>query len=496
MITGIVLAIAMTWLSFSAPTDRNVLMKLSTHHVKHFANISFSVLSLLSFNTLANHQIDDGINKSGAPALIIDDIVCRGNDTTQCSFISKKYYQQPGDVLSPAEIADAKLRLGTLIQFRDVNIHLEKGHKRDHVIVVFDIVEASNIQYEASFGAFYTKSDSQQGQCQDVVAANQQNVCSKQNDQSIDTGINLAMTHFNFLGLGKRLSIAYNGNQNNRDTSNNTNAPGQDMWQQVDIDSDQRRHNLAITYYDPHLFNSSHYFLTAKVGSTTSKTESEASSINDDLLIDNNRLNDFSSQFADIEFGRRFASHSFIAIGAQSAFNQDDSTTIDGQPVHINNDDDNPISLTARYGWNSENDSLFPTQGSKFTTSYRHTDLNNDNSIDVSYLRHFDLTGQQNYIVTLGGNLSHAQSSYYFDQQRFTNSSNSSGLSARFTSINAIDTLEGTYNGWYLDARLSKINGVRTSNINSSFTLQAGYTYQSDAMIYRFTLGYNTGEKL
>ncbi|PAJ74599.1 hypothetical protein CJF42_09775 [Pseudoalteromonas sp. NBT06-2] len=50
------------------------------------------------------------------PKLIIDDIKCTGNSTTDCDFITKKYYQKVGDVLNPDEIEDAKLRLGTLIQ--------------------------------------------------------------------------------------------------------------------------------------------------------------------------------------------------------------------------------------------------------------------------------------------------------------------------------------------------------------------------------------------
>ena len=88
----------------------------------HYLMVLFSILFLAtSWRSFAESS-----TSSTQAVLIIDDIICQGNENTDCDFITKKYYQKIGQVLDADEIADAQLRLGTLIQFKYISIHLEK----------------------------------------------------------------------------------------------------------------------------------------------------------------------------------------------------------------------------------------------------------------------------------------------------------------------------------------------------------------------------------
>lgn len=147
---------------------------------------------------------------STQPILIIDDIICQGNENTECDFITKKYYQQIGQVLDADEIADARLRLGTLIQFKAVNIHLEKGSQRNHVVVVFDVNEASNIQYELGANYGYSESNNFYNRCV-YNLENEDEIhfgTCEDNAKYNGAGLSAKVTNFNFLGTGKELSLS------------------------------------------------------------------------------------------------------------------------------------------------------------------------------------------------------------------------------------------------------------------------------------------------
>jgi len=75
--------------------------------------------------------------------LVVQDIQCRGNVSTACSFIRGHLYLAVGGQLDEGEVEDAKLRLSALPNFKTVDIHLEKGSQKGRVIVVIDVTEAS-----------------------------------------------------------------------------------------------------------------------------------------------------------------------------------------------------------------------------------------------------------------------------------------------------------------------------------------------------------------
>src|SRR5689334_17082738 len=89
---------------------------------------------------------------NGPPQLIVEDIQCRGNATTSCRFIRGYLYLHAGQAIDEHEIRDATLRLSWLLNFKSVDIHLEKGSKKGRVIVVIEVVEAKSITDAAAVG--------------------------------------------------------------------------------------------------------------------------------------------------------------------------------------------------------------------------------------------------------------------------------------------------------------------------------------------------------
>jgi len=81
-------------------------------------------------------------------SLQVQEIRCSGNTQTSCDFIRDHLHLQAGDALDEEEIRNAELRLSALRNFDSVAIHLEKGAQRGQVIVVIDLTENSPIAME------------------------------------------------------------------------------------------------------------------------------------------------------------------------------------------------------------------------------------------------------------------------------------------------------------------------------------------------------------
>ncbi len=456
-----------------------------------------SALMVFPGAAFAANQTPSGINTSGNPALVIDNIVCKGNDTTECDFITKKYYQAKGDVLDPSEIADAKLRLGTLIQFRDVDIHLEKGHKRGHVIVVFNITEASNIQYELGAGFTYQNTDGTSPSCYSYNAVQS---CMSRTSHSKNLSLSSSITDFNFLGLGKRLSLDIGGSKSNNQFNADFEYTGEPLRSDRDlsqsIDGDSHGYNFKVDYYDPHLFDSSHYYLRTTVSRYNSSSGSRYVSNQADgvtQIDDSNR--ESSSMNWNMEVGRRFASHSFISMTTYKSFNNQTINQRNNEPEDRFSPDSGVTSWGVRYGWDSQDDTLFPTQGSVFSTNFNHSGSHGkNNTLSMNYLEHFGLTEQT--ILSLGGTVSASESSYRGFEEQSEQHWVHTQLSGKLTHINPIDPTNGHYSGWFTALDLSKANGSGSATDDLSIYLQAGYTHQTDSMIYRFSLGYATREKI
>jgi outer membrane protein assembly factor BamA len=364
-------------------------MKKPINNTQLLATLMFGAIALQANTAQADETVAYEANTyEEQPKWIIDGISCEGNKNTECDFITKKYYQQVGDVLDAEEIADAKLRLGTLIQFKTVNTRLKKGQERGHVVVVFEVSEANHIQYELGLGFNYAGVGMDDKFCSRSWGSTE---CESQNGHSSGPAYSAAITDFNFLGTGKRLSFS----ANNAEWSNKFNYDVvyyRDNGEEYSYSGPGQRNSISgatlysLTYHDPHLFDSTNYFFTARVNSASSSQR-----YNDRIHVDQQEpiLNQDNRPFQEgnsyLEIGRRFSSHSFASV---------DLSGFDG--------------FGFNYGWDSQDNSLFPTQGSLFTSTVRHG----------------------------------PEEGYYVQASQLT-----TNFSVRYTSINAFNRMDGTYSG-------------------------------------------------
>lgn len=80
--------------------------------------------------------------------LTVEDIRCKGNASTKCSFILGFLHLSAGDPLNEEEIQNAKLRLSSLPDFVSVQIYLDKGSAKGRAIVVIEVVETDRVENE------------------------------------------------------------------------------------------------------------------------------------------------------------------------------------------------------------------------------------------------------------------------------------------------------------------------------------------------------------
>ncbi|SFC01517.1 hypothetical protein [Pseudoalteromonas denitrificans] len=441
----------------------------------------FCLLMLMPGSVMGKVIETKNVSEVSTPTLVIDDIRCNGNETTECSFVTKKYYQQIGDILDTDEIADAKLRLGTLFQFKSVDIYLEKGGQRGHVVVVFDITEASNIQYDLGAGYQYAEQNSEKSREQycysDLGSESSSCFFVTTNIKQSDYQINAKITDFNFLGNGKELSFMFFGKRGNSEVK----ASPADSFMNNSFylknisepsKSDNDNYDFSLHYYDPHLFDSSRYYLSANIRESkyTHKQKNNKLYSNGIYAFSISTPTKYKLTNIDFSLGRRFASHSYISLDVSRKSNPFGSA----HKIY-----------SMSYGWNTEDDALFPTQGEIFSSSITSTETREEGSVYYKY--NFDLA--ENKIFSLGSSVIYTQSKH---------SSNNYGyggeLSARFTHISSIDKINGRYSGWYIGTKIGNTIWPNHDANSLILNVNAGYTHQTDNMIYRFTLGYDKQE--
>lgn len=422
-------------------------------------------LALHSIPAAAKENIESA-NTGNKNSLIIDDIACRGNEKTQCAFITKKYYQQVGDVLSSEEIADARLRLGTLLQFKAVDIYLEKGHKRGHVVVVFDVNEASHLYYELGLGYDHLKLG-------DFSTRDSYALTSK-------------VTNFNFLGTGKELSLSLSGTRSNGklDTlstfgfeDNNGNLSILEYRNQAY--EKLNNYSVGLGYYDPHLMGSSHYYVAANLRFNKYAIDERTTVIEDPFGNPTPSLARFKRDDTyyshNFLIGRRFGSYSYISLDA----------------VTTNTVSTDQTSYGITYGWNSEDDLLFPTKGSTFST--RASKFRDQYEIDLRFKQNVSIaTG---HVLSYGTNITYNQANDNCSLCPLVlDDTISASVFGRYSNIDVIDKREGTYAGWHVGFYVGQGN-ISEDFYNYHYSgINAGYTLQTQNMIYRFSLALNQQE--
>lgn len=251
--------------------------------------------------------------------LIIDAIECAGNERTECEIIKNEIYLSPGDRLNEEEIKNAKIRLQLLNLFKSVNLNLAKGDLRGHVVLNVEVVEDSPVFSETSIRTGPLGRSNSYG------------------DLSWQVG------HRNLFGKGKILQATISPNEFLK--INDSPFMG------------------TLEYIDPHLFGHKKYFFNARIDRTVFKQKNNQ---------DSYTVADQSTQ-TEINVGRRVFDFSYLSIGTSKNYYQYSYRTDLYETEFKKNTLEND-SWNVTYGWNSEDDSYFTTEGSVFSFSYYKTD--------------------------------------------------------------------------------------------------------------------------
>lgn len=259
--------------------------------------------------------------QSDQEPLVIESFQCRGNNTTQCSFITDHLNLKVGEATSEEEIKNGKLRLGTLSNFTSVQVSLEKGSLDKQVKVIIEVVEADPLRKE--FGAAISSSNDRLAQ-----------------------GISARIAHDNLFGTGKILDFS------TKHASTLSGLP-------------EKEFSAGLQYIDPNLFGNRKYYLIANAYYNKYSTQ----------LADYDFTRNWKLEAEELSFGlnmgRRFAEYSYFSFGYEqspiSSFKYSKELDLGLDTTYpYNKEYSYPQKYLFLYGWNSENDSVFTTEGSRF----------------------------------------------------------------------------------------------------------------------------------
>jgi outer membrane protein assembly factor BamA len=278
----------------------------------HAANTLFrlGVAGLLS--CLASVAAAQSTEAAAAEPLVVEEIRCSGNEHTGCDFIRDHLYLKAGQQLDEEEVRNAELRLSSLRNFDAVDISLEKGAQRGAVIVVITVEEASPFTTEWLLGVS-SRSESQRAVFAGRIG--NQNLFGK--GKIADLSV-VALTPF----AGDAQNEAY---------------------------------DVALRYADPQLFNSRRWF--GVVGASWRKRSYR------DVYGNFGRLDSGQLEFT---VGRRIADFSYLSYTLTLRPNNDwisGHYRSDGSFVITQPDSYSKHASTLVYGWSTEDDLHFPTQG-------------------------------------------------------------------------------------------------------------------------------------
>lgn len=288
--------------------------------------------------------------------LIIDSIECAGNENTDCEIIKNEFYIKPGDKINEEEIQNAKIRLQLLNLFKSVEITLQKGIEKGHVVLRAEVIEDNSLFFETRLG-----------------------VNLKYLSSRSMNNLAFAFGHRNLFGKGKQLKLGF---------------------QPIKFfDKKDQLIGGQFEYTDPHLFDQQKLFLITKIVyyyQDVPRTSKYLNTSNKSLM-------------ANAALGYRIFDFSYLKIGTEIfktnlLFRDNESEPFQ---EYLNSFQQNFIG----YGWNNENDNLFPTDGSNFDFNYYWS--NNKkylNLTDLSYKQNFSIAKN---ILTLDFRTFYASSQFY-----------------------------------------------------------------------------------
>lgn len=300
--------------------------------------------AMMGVSALCHAQTPERTPLPERPPLTVEDVRCKGNALTRCSFIRGFVHLSPGDALSEEEIQTARLRLSSLPDFASVRIYLDKGSEKGRVVVVVEVVEADRIDNQISSG----------------------------------TSSRLSSLYQTFEGRIAERDIF--------DTHGTVNL---DVEGIVPIDGPSH-HGIytRLQFASPTLFDSNRYFLIG--GATYQNTVI-------DYPYD---ASDITDQFdLDASIGRRLFDHSYVTVGyLQRLISQSISLSRGTSGLFsTNSNPNNNKGWALGYGWNSEDDPYFPTHGSRLSSSF------GESWASVRFRKTWSIDPDSTWSVQLGG---------------------------------------------------------------------------------------------
>jgi outer membrane protein assembly factor BamA len=277
-------------------------------------------------------------------SLVVEDIRCKGNALTRCTYIRGFLHLSPGDALSEEEIQNAKLRLSSLPDFVSVEIYLDKGSEKGRALVIIEVVEADRIDNQIS------------------------------------------------AGTSSRLSSLYQtveGRVAERDVFGTQGTVNLDVEGIAPIDG-PTHHGIytRLQFAAPTLLDSNNYFLIT--GMTYQNT-----------VIDYPyQASDKTNQFdIDLSVGRRLFDYSYATLGYLERLVSRSSSRSGGTSgvFSTNSNPNNNKGWALGYGWNSEDDPYFPTHGSRLSSSFGVSWAN------VRFRKTWSIDPESTWSVQLGG---------------------------------------------------------------------------------------------
>lgn len=255
-----------------------------------------------------------------ADPLVVQEVTCAGNQGYSCDFIRQHLYLRSGSVVDEEEIRNAELRLSALRAFESVSIRLEKGARRGDVIVVIEVEESNPVHMEWQLGANLTS---------EVQVGN-------------FTG---GLSHQNLFGRGKIGEVRAQ------------------VFAPISQDGvTTKGYHLTFTYADPQLFGSNRYFGFASLGYVSNEFDEG-----------DGTFNRFDAAQLNVAAGRRFGDFSYVMLELNHRPSSDWSFGWwNNDPVYQTREfHGRGTKATLLYGWSSEDDQYFPTQGSSFQLAVR-----------------------------------------------------------------------------------------------------------------------------
>jgi outer membrane protein assembly factor BamA len=342
------------------------------------------------------------------PSLVIEDVRCKGNLSTRCSFIRSFLHLSRGDPLDETEVQNATLRLASLADFVSVRIYLNKGSTKGMAIVFIEVVEADRVENEYSAGT--------ESRLSSLYQTLEARVAERNAFKTEDT-VNL------------------------------------DVEGIVPIDGPTHHGVYArLQLVDPTVLDSNKYFLISGITyqNTLISYPYEALDKTDQLGID-------------LSVGRRVFDYSYVTIGYLGRLISQSVSQVRGTSGLFSTDKDpnNNKGWSVGYGWNSEDDPYFPTQGSRLNASAGLS------WASIRFRKTWSITPDSTWSVQLGGTPGTQYRASLSDNQDF-----SIGYQHR---ISASDRLGGATQGrWYIEPGFSYYGNLAYGKQLGEWGIKAG----------------------